>query len=512
MKRIIATVFAICLVATVTCISSFALTISSNDVIRVHGLKSDGTTTVILNGYTKHDEGWEAAVDYAEDHDFMDENGYERIVVDFLADWKANDKGEFGKSSWDGFQYSTIYVPSDTRITINLNGHKIDRGLKEYEYDGEVICINDDADLIINGGKSGDPIIEPGKDPGDVKMGTITGGFSCNGAGGIHMQDGSRLTLNNVNVIGNSVEDDDGAGIAVYDGAILTMNGGSLSNNICYNFADNQNGGCGIYVNDSTAVLNSTVIQNNHFKKYFHAKGAALYSTDSDVTIKNCKIIGNGNLDESLDYVGADAVIYGTGGSLNITNTYFEGNGYPIRSGGREGSLIYSKADLNIDGCVFTANHTVYLIDSEGEHLRVSNTEFKDNDANVFYGYGKYDIIAFSKCNFNNNVSSSAINDIYTFEFTSEGTVFYDCDLGNSTMNDEECAEYTDSPLYDGTHKGSGGYRIGSIFGEGSLSMIVAILALATSAASVCLTVALNKKKSGAAVTNAEQPDDEDEE
>ena len=48
--------------------------------------------------------------------------------------------------------------------------------------------------------------------------------------------------------------------------------------------------------------------------------------------------------------------------------------------------------------------------------------------------------------------------------------------------------------------------RLASIFGEGSLTMIVAILALATSVASICLTVAFNKKKAvlGAANNTAE--------
>ena len=233
MRKILATIMTICLLASALCVGASAATVSTNDVIRVYGLQKDGKTTVLLNGYTKFDEGWEAAVDYAEDHDFMDQNGYDRIAVDLLADWKANDKGEFGESwkfasDWgDGFQYSTIYVPGNTRMMINMNGHTINRGLKQYELDGEVICIDDDADLIINGGKNGDSIARPDENT-EAVFGTFTGGFSSNGAGGIHMQDGSKLTLNNVKIEGNRVEDDDGAGIAVYNGASITVNGGSI--------------------------------------------------------------------------------------------------------------------------------------------------------------------------------------------------------------------------------------------------------------------------------------------
>jgi hypothetical protein len=54
------------------------VTLSSADVIRVYGLKADGST-IVLDGFRSFEEGREAAVDYAEDHDYMDENGYDRI-------------------------------------------------------------------------------------------------------------------------------------------------------------------------------------------------------------------------------------------------------------------------------------------------------------------------------------------------------------------------------------------------------------------------------------------------
>ena len=228
--------------------------------------------------------------------DFMEEQGLDRIIVDFYADWNANEDGEFGKSSWDGFQYSTIYVPSDTRITINLNGHKINRGLGDNnEYDGEVIFVNDDADLIINGGKSGDPIVKSGENPDNVPMGVITGGNSDNGAGGIHIDDGARVTLNNVNLIGNAVDDDDGSAIAAYDGAVLTMNGGSISNNTLWRSHNaNVTPYGGVYVNDSTAYFNNVEFADNIFRGYDHSYGVALYVRSSDVTLENCTFKHNG--------------------------------------------------------------------------------------------------------------------------------------------------------------------------------------------------------------------------
>jgi hypothetical protein len=83
----------------------------------------------------------------------------------------------------------------------------------------------------------------------------------------------------------------DGAGIAVYDDAVLTVNGGSISNNrgngeeACY--------GIGVYVNDSTATFNGVKFENNHgFDE--HHYGAAIYAEDSKVTMYDCTVDGNG--------------------------------------------------------------------------------------------------------------------------------------------------------------------------------------------------------------------------
>ena len=212
MKKILAIIMALCLVASLLCITAFAADEPASDVVlRVSGLKTNGTTELIKD-YNSFEEGWNDAMVLSGQ---LNRNGYERIIVDFYADWNANSKGEFGDDDGKGFDNTTIYIPEDARVTLNLRNHTINRGLTEWEWDGEVIYIDNDADVIIN-------------------EGTITGGWSNNGAGGIHINRGAKVVLNNVNVVGNTVEDDDGSAIAVYDGATLTMNGGSISNNTLY--------------------------------------------------------------------------------------------------------------------------------------------------------------------------------------------------------------------------------------------------------------------------------------
>ena len=306
MKKIFAILMTICLLAGALSITAFAAEAPAEGVVlSVSAQKRDGTIVPIENGNFKNfEEGWEAAVDYAEDKDTMKNNGYDRIVVDFYTDWTANEDGEFGDSG-DGFEWSTIHITEDIRITLNLNNHTINRNLKEWEYDGEVIYIDDNADVIINNG-------------------TITGGWSCNGAGGIHMQDDSKLTLNNVNIVGNTTDDDDGAGIAAYDGAVLVMNGGSISDNKMlyaqfYRFPYGS-----LYVNNAPAMLNNVTISNNRSESEDGA-GVAIYADNSTVTLNDCVVSNNGITDNNY-YDYAESIIGGEDSTIIITNTDFIGN------------------------------------------------------------------------------------------------------------------------------------------------------------------------------------------
>ena len=513
MKKFVAILMTLCLLASILCVSASAFTISTGDVIRVYGLKWDDTSDT-LNGYTRFDEGWEAAVDWAEDHDFMDDNGYDRIMVELLADWNANDDGEFGDSwrvasDWgDGFQYSTIFVPSDTRMMINMNGHTINRGLKEYEHDGEVICIGDDADLIINGGKRGDPIVEADKDPGDVKLGTIKGGFSCNGAGGIHMQDGSRLTLNNVNITGNIAEDDDGGGIAVYDGATLTMNGGSITNNALKSALVTTLYGAGVYIEDSTASFNNVIFKHNHSNGRpdykpddsitYSSSGAAIYAEDSKVDIDSCRFYDNGH--HHGNFLDSHSVIHVSDDvEMTVKNTTFKGNGavQHFWRGNVDvylGTMLMNIGDCNltIEGCQFADNRATILINADASStVKVSDTSFTNNYSTVYRGAVENSATStFVNCTFDKN--AGFVKFPHTFEFDKAGNqpTFVDCEFGDSSFNDRSKANIIDSDASRGK------VLFGSILGDGSPAMIVSLVALVMSASAIGVCVASSKKKS----------------
>ena len=512
MKKIFAILMTICLLVGALSITAFAAEPGSDVVIRVRAQKKNGDIVELENGdFKSFVDGWEAAVDLATNHSTMDKNNYDYVVVDFYANWKADEDGEFGDDSFDGIDNHTIYVPEDTRIVINLNGHTIDRGLGDNnEYDGEVIYVDENARLIINGGKSGDPVVKPGTNPGDVKMGTITGGNSDNGAGGIHVKDGAFLSLNNVHIDGNATDDDCGAGIALYDGASLVMSGGSISNNrlIGTTQGDTATGGA-LYLNDSEATLSYVEIKNNlAFKDY--GDGLAVYADDSTVYLNDCIIDGNG-IETGADRNHAGlSIVHADDSTVVVTRTKFTNNGAYVDNNkyyGLNGAVIRGedRSDITLTECTFTNNSTNHVLDmNEGStksNLTATKCDIVDNKSAVLEGYG---IFTFESCNFGGNKCPQSKRETF-YPSGAADITFSNCLMGDSTYYNLDTMEFINS------QNAPSARRFASIFGEGSLTMIVALLALIASGVAIFLVVYYNKKKAVPVAAN-EATKTEDEE
>ena len=495
MKKIFVIALTLCLMISVLCITTFTTSAEEpgatqeptpDTVLRLSALKTNGDIEFIKD-YTSFEKGWNAAMDLATNGSDMKSKNYNRVVVDLYADWNADANGVFGDNDGKGFEEDTIYIPNDCRVTINMNGHTINRGLSDWKYDGEVIYIYEDTDVIINGGKSGDPIIMPGQDPGDVKLGTIKGGFSCNGAGGIHINE-ANVTLNNVNLVNNKVEDDDGAAIAIHYGGNLTMNGGCLSNNELTAFAPTSWAGCWgtLYADDSTATLNNVVISGNTCSVLAQNGVAVAMTGDSEITLNNCIVENNG---EATGTRYSETILYSkdNGGVLNI-------NGGEIRNNYAKDGVLYIDGVLNVNGTKITKNNskkaTIYVNNSVALYATFENVTITDNvgPVNIFIDELRFNDASelhFTNCTINNNTNTDADYSIRGGEYSI--VTFTDCDLGDSTYRSKETIKFTDTSAPDGAHTAS-------IFTEGSLAMIVAILSLVASTVSICLTVVYKKR------------------
>ena len=305
MKKIFAILMTICLLAGALSITAFAA--KSTSVIKVQ----IGSETKEFDDF---EDGWNYAMKQANDG--------KEVYATLLKDWIADD-GEFTDDFFNGagFDWDAIYFADDVNITLDLGGHTINRGLTLSEQNGEVMFINDGANVTI-------------------KNGTIKGGYSDNGAGGIHIE-GANVKLIDLVFTGNRVHNDDGAAIQHVGGGEMYIKNCRFVDNDCMNkgydiygtvyldsvdkvliedcyFASNDNidYGAGIHAED----CNDFVIKNTTFEN-LHAddRGGAIWVGDSKLYIYNCKFNNN----SCGNYGGA---IYSDTAELYVYDTEFKGN------------------------------------------------------------------------------------------------------------------------------------------------------------------------------------------
>ena len=509
MKKIFAILMTICLLAGALSITAFAAdelpAPAEGTVIRVTAIKGD--ETVLVGDYDNFEDGWHSAIKESIPL-YSKRTGYERIIVDFYADWTSADDGNFTddgalENNRLGFENDTIYIPDDAKVTVNLNGHTIKRVLPDSISDGEVMYIDEDADVIINNG-------------------TITGGNSTNGAGGIHIHD-ANVELNDVHIVGNIADNDDGGGIALYDGAELIMTRGSFTNNSIDGVYNNETFDCyggAIYIEDSKAFFYSVEFKNNQ-NTNDEDYGAAIYADNSVVYLSKCTFDGNGVADESKNVCASVAIVYAVDTTLTMEKVTFTNNGsYFVDSGyssvtGLDSTLIaLDDSTLRLSGgSTFTNNGACFMISvKDDSNVYVEDTTFENNKSFVMFSSDHSDDSYFKNCTFENNkvpnaetlFKGSDNSWIYTFRVYDEPLTFIDCKLSDSTYFDRDCIVFEDTDASNGNAR-----HYGSIFGEGSFALIVASLALIASVASIIVNVTERKKKT-VPVTATEQSEDDE--
>ena len=510
MKKIFATLMTICLLVGALSITAFAAeelpAPAEGTLLRVTAIKGD--ETVLVGDYTNFEDGWNKAI-----HEGLPKQTkktkYERIIVDFYADWTSADDGNFTDDyalelNREGFNNDTIEIPDDVKITINLNGHTIKRVLPDSISDGEVMYIDEDADVIINNG-------------------TITGGKSTNGAGGIHIHD-ANVELNDVHIVGNIADNDDGGGIALYDGAELIMTRGSFTNNSIDGVYNNETFDCyggAIYIEDSKAFFYSVDFKNNQ-NTTDEDYGAAIYSDNSVVYLSKCTFDGNGVEDKSKNVCASVSIVYAVDTTLTMekvtfinNGSYFVDSGYSSVTGLDSTLIVLDDSTLRLSGgSTFTNNGACFMISvKDDSNVYVEDTTFENNKSFVMFSSDHSDDSYFKNCTFDNNkvpnaetlFKGSDNSWIYTFRVYDEPLTFIDCKLSDSTYYDKDCIVFEDTDAPNGSAR-----RFASIFGEGSLTMIVALLALIASAVSIFLTVYYNKKKTAPVAADTKEAEDEE--
>ena len=191
----------------------------------------------------------------------------------------TNDEGVLRKalSMFDNFSIklsadinitnSTLEIPANKTVTIDLGGFKMDRGLKSREWNtgGQVITVREGATL-------------------NLSNGTLTGGWGGN-AGGLVNEKGT-ANLTDVNITGCTGDDKGGA---ICNFGTLTMKGGAITDNTSFDKDDPTGGGGMFNAEGATATLTGVTITGNQAK----SKGGGGICNYGTLTLDGCTITGN---------------------------------------------------------------------------------------------------------------------------------------------------------------------------------------------------------------------------
>ena len=174
-----------------------------------------------------------------------------------------------------------LHIRKGTTVTIDLNGHRIDRDLDEAAENGSVIIV-DAAEYT-----EPDLITTPGgaltiTDMAPVAMGALCNGNTTGNGGGVLVDEYASLTIEYALILGCFAEGN-GGGICLENGASCVMNDGTIS--VC---------GAGDYGGGISAG-NMTVFEMNSGEISFNdaANGGGISLLSGDFTISEAYIMGN---------------------------------------------------------------------------------------------------------------------------------------------------------------------------------------------------------------------------
>ena len=214
---------------------------------------------------------------------FADEELSSTGTWDYLVNAVSNAETDSTITLYDDYvgddSVDRLLVETGKTLTIDLNGHTIDRNRTTVDENGHVIVVQAGATLKI-------------KDSSGDNSGVITGGYAYNGGGinnsGTLIIEGGTITGNTA--VQNGTSDGRGGGIANY--GTLTITGGVITNNTAY-----AGGGIGIRPGGTAdpCVVNITggSITNNTAEE-----GGAITTANNElqiplVTLENVTISGN---------------------------------------------------------------------------------------------------------------------------------------------------------------------------------------------------------------------------
>ena len=327
---------------------------------------------------------------------------------------------------------STLSTASGKRITLELNGHKLDRNHRSSaDSDCNVITVASNSTLTVYGGTKADPeptcsnTVTVWNSSGNTttqtitNKGVITGGRSTTNGGGIAVEEYGTCNLYYTAVSGNRADENlvyahgYGGGVALRDNyAKLNLYGSEIS----YNYAEEHGGGIvvtgsaenckingdsdgdestavksaikynkavnggGIYVDKTKVVINGLDVNNNTAS----TDGGGIYLYEDTAIVKNCYIHNN-------TAARNGGGLYNNDDDNTVENITVKNNTASGKGGGLYNDDSVGGVDIAMSGkCIIKNNGTqnLYLGYNSGQSDQcfIVNSLSKGSEVYVTYG------------------------------------------------------------------------------------------------------------------------------
>ena len=350
--------------------------------------------------------------------DLEDDYENESVTIEMLGNWNAAESKDFDRR---------MIIPEHCNAVLNMHGYVYNRNRgwnDNSTSDGELICVESDASLTINGSSTDseknvehDLVATFNSTDEDCKAdksittkgGTLTGGNSTNGAGGIHIKGGCTVTMNDVTLAGCEAEDSYwlvtgfGGGVYLtgknnnlrlnrstivgcyaeeYGGAIYMSNSDKCFIEMKDSFIDGNfagKSGGGIFINGEDNYVNgyrSTEVKNNQCAD----DGGGIYSDNQNTTISGLTLTGNKATNGGALYTAKT--------DTSVSNLVIKNNSATERGGG----IYVANEETTLSSCEVTNNSAgisgggIYVYKNVDDNFNVTGKFIvRDNTNKNFY-------------------------------------------------------------------------------------------------------------------------------
>ena len=356
---------------------------------------------------------WSEAINYAY------ANKGTNVTVKLLNDWNAPTTGnhEFGTGAAFGNESHSLYIYDGMTVTLDLNGHTINRGLTKEtaKVIGRVITVDTNGTLTIRDSSYNSTLAKntAPENLANLPFGKIKGGANIDTSG-----------------------DRMGGGIAVKSNATLNFYGGIVTNNYC------QGNGGGIFVTGGAKLNFYDGIVCNNFSD---DNGASIYTSQATVNIYDGIIANNSSHRTAGLRAFNKSTLTVTGGIIANNTSCIEGNDVWSQSTHAGGISLSSSSILNLNGGTIKNNKNATngvggimvetidcLINISGNPQVYDNTNAENTKSGIHIAKD-YKIRIDGKLEKNEVSAKIAVNLAYDYDIFKPFTVGYSY-YGNKNM------------------------------------------------------------------------------